>query len=118
MNRYIDLTATSTEGDCLTVANYNCVTPSGLCGHLRYCRAIIVSPLRGFRASSFDPGYNCVTPTGRGASGHLHLIRAIIVSPLRGGGLPAFHPTKRNDRVILPVPPYAGSSPAKNKIHE
>ena len=44
-----------------------------------------------------------------GAFGHLHLIRAIIVTPLRGWGLPAFHPTKRNDRVILPVPPYAGS---------
>ena len=49
----------------------------------------IVSPLRGFRAPSFDP--------------------ATIVTPLRGWGLPAFHPTKRNDRVILPVPPYAGS---------
>ena len=43
----------------------------------------IVSPLRGFRAPSFDP--------------------ATIVTPLRGWGLPAFHPTKRNDRVILPA---------------
>ena len=38
-----------------------------------------------------------------GASGHLLFTCAIIVTPLRGWGLPAFHPTKRNDRVILPA---------------
>jgi hypothetical protein len=27
----------------------------------------IVSPLRGFQTSSFDPGYNCDTPTGLGS---------------------------------------------------
>lgn len=60
-------------------------------------------------------GYNCVTPptyaslrsAGRGSEGTFeHCVSSIIIPPLRGlsnrlKGLPAFHPTKRNDVVRL-----------------
>ena len=82
---------------------------------LRYGRQVGVF---GFLVNHVRLYYNHVTPSGfQGLWGcaypgfHPGLL---IVQPPSGLGFPAFNRNKRNDRVILPVPPNAGSSRLEN----